>query len=318
MLSEARGQLRGVRRIPAAGGGASWPRFLSVAGFSGPYWLFPKRAGAASCRAPSIGFINAADRQQCGRAVIVTIFGMIALTVAGAFWLARSGGDKQFVFEASPDGPCPFGCGMAWLAIRSDEPDAVIEALRLENAAPCNWNSGVGAAYDDWLGAAHVFVSPPVRGWTFVVGLPLPHPVGRGFVDKCTPMLVDLGGRFDEVQYFFSYPPIDFYAWARVKDGRLVRAVAVNDEGIVWNKGRASKEERGLGLKLFELRGVRERKGDAGGELIMHPTEDHVMRLASRWSLDPTTLNETHAPAAFGHIAMAPQSWRAERIRRAA
>ena len=192
---------------------------------------------------------------------------------------------------------------MAWLAIRSDEPDAVIEALRLENAAPCNWNSGVGAAYDDWLGAAHVFVSPPVRGWTFVVGLPLPHPVGRGFVDKCTPMLVDLGGRFDEVQYFFSYPPIDFYAWARVKDGRLVRAFAVTDEGIVWNKGRASKEERGLGLKLFELRGVRERKGDAGGELIMHPTEDHVMRLASRWSLDPTTLNETHAPAAFGHIA---------------
>ncbi len=199
--------------------------------------LFPKRAGAASCRAPSIGFINAADRQQCGRAVIVTIFGMIALTVAGAFWLARSGGDKQFVFEASPDGPCPFGCGMAWLAIRSDEPDAVIEALRLENAAPCNWNSGVGAAYDDWLGAAHVFVSPPVRGWTFVVGLPLPHPVGRGFVDKCTPMLVDLGGRFDEVQYFFSYPPIDFYAWARVKDGRLVRAVRCQRRGHRLEQG---------------------------------------------------------------------------------
>ena len=80
-----------------------------------------------------------------------------------------------------------------------------------------------------------------MRGWTFVVGLPLPHPVGRGFVDKCTPMLVDLGGRFEEVQYFFSYPPIDYYAWARVKDGRLVRAFAVSDEGIVWNKGRATQ-----------------------------------------------------------------------------
>jgi mRNA degradation ribonuclease J1/J2 len=104
----------------------------------------------------------------------------------------------------------------------------------------------------------------------------------------------------------------------RVKDGRLVRAFAATDEGIVWNKGRATKEERGLGLKLFELRGVRERKGDAGGELILHPTEDHVMRLASRWSIDPTTLYEAHAEPALGYVALAPSSWRAERLRRAA
>ena len=259
-----------------------------------------------------------ARQQQCGHAVILILIGMIALTVAGAYWLARSGGEKRIVFEQSPDGPRGFGCDMAWLAIRSDKPAAVIEALRLDDAKSCNWNSGIGAVYDDWLGATHVFVSPPVRGWTFVVGLPLPHPVGRGFVDKCTPLLVDLGGRFQEVQYFFSYPPIDYYAWARVKDGRLVRAFAVTDEGIVWNKGRPSKEERGLGLKLFELRGVRERKGDAGGELILHPTEDHVMRLASRWSIDPTTLSEHQAPAALGMIALAPEGWRAERQRKAA
>jgi hypothetical protein len=250
--------------------------------------------------------------------VILTILGMIVLTVAGAYRLARAGGAKRMVLASSPDGPCAFGCGMAWLAVRSDDPVAVLEALRLEEPSPCNWNSGIGAAYDDWLGAAHVFVSPPVQGWTFVVGLPLPHPVGRGFIDKCTPLLVDLGGHFDEVQYFFSYPPIDYYAWARVQDGRLVRAFAVTDEGIVWNKGRTSKEERGLGLKLFELRGVRERRGDAGGELILHPTEDHVMRLASRWSIDPTTLYDAHAPAALGYVARTPQSWRAERTRRAA
>src|SRR4029077_20877967 len=98
--------------------------------------------------------------------------------------------------------------------------------------------------------------SPPVRDLPFGGGSPFPSALGRGFVDKCTPLLVDLGGRFPEVQYFFSYPPIDFYAWARVRDGRLVRAFAVTDEGIVWNKGRTTKEERGLGLQLFELRGV--------------------------------------------------------------
>ena len=161
--------------------------------------------------------------------------------------------------------------------------------------------------------------SRPGHGWTFVVGLSLPHPVGRGFVDKCTPLLVDLGGRYAEVQYFFTYPPIDFYAWARVIDGRLVRAFAVGDEGIVWNKGRTSREERSLGLKLFELRGVRGRRGDAGGAIILHPTEDHVMRLAQRWSMDPTRLEPgAVVTPGLGAIALAPSSWRAERIRRTA
>ena len=250
--------------------------------------------------------------------MIITIFGMIALTVAGAYWLARAGGEKRIVFAQAPDGPCAFGCSMAWLAIRSNDPQEVVAALRLEDASPCNWNSGIGAVYDDWLGASRLFVTPAVNGWVFAVGLALPHPLGSGFTDKCTPMLVDLGGRFSETQYFFSYPPIDYYAWARVKDGRLVRAFAVSDEGIVWNKGRPSREERSLGLKLFELRGVRERKGDAGGELILHPTEEHVLRLASRWSIDPTTLHAGYMPPALGFITTAPQSWRSERTRKAA
>ncbi len=250
--------------------------------------------------------------------MVVTVIAMTVLTVLGAYWLASRAGEKRIVLATDPDGPCAFGCSMAWLAVRSEDAGEVIDALSLGDAEACNWNSGIGAAYDVNLGASHVFVTPPVRGWTFVVGLSLPHPSGTGFVDKCTPMLVELGARFPEVQYFFTYPPIDYYAWAKVSDGRLVRAFAVSDEGIVWNKGRPSKEERGLGLKLFELRGVRGRRGDAGGEMILHPTEDHVMRLANRWSVDPTTLFEADAPRGYGFIASAPSQWRAERIRRAA
>ena len=162
----------------------------------------------------------------------------------------------------------------------------------------------------------HVFVSPPVDGWTFVVGLPLPHPVGRAFADKCTPLLLDLGAQFPEVQYYFTYPLIDFFAWARIKDGRLVRAFAIGDEGIVWNKGRTTREEKALGLKLFELRGVRGRKGDAGGEIILYPTEDHVMRIAAGWSLDPTMLGEAPAEASIGYVGLAPLRWRPERLRK--
>lgn len=251
--------------------------------------------------------------------MILVIAVMIAITIAvAAYKLAPRLRESRVVFDVTPDHPAAFGYDMAWLAVRSRDTEAVVSALSLQDPQRCNWNSGIGSVYDTELGEQHVYVSPPVNGWTFVVGLPLPHPSSSAFVDKCTPLLVSLGGRFVEVQYFFSYPPIDMFAWARMVDGRLLRAFAAGDEGVIWNKGKTSREERALGLKLFEMRGVRGRKGDAGGEMILHPTEDHVMRLALRWSLDPTRLNRTSANPALGYIALAPQAWRPERLRPAA
>jgi hypothetical protein len=247
--------------------------------------------------------------------VILFIACMIAVTVATAYWLVRRSSSDRVVLEVMPDRPCAFGCDMAWLAVRNADPEELIEQLGLFEPTLCNWDSGIGAVYDDRLSATHVFVSPPVKGWTFVVGVPLPLPMGPGFVDKSMPFLLELGRRFKEVQYFSTFPSIDLFAWARVKDKRLLRAFAVTDAGIVWNKGRASKEERGLGLKLFELRGVEGRQGDAGGEMILLPTEDHVLQLARSWSTDPTTLGPQSASPGLGWLTTAPAAWRSERIR---
>ncbi len=244
---------------------------------------------------------------------------MVVITVATvAFVLAPQLARGRVLYRTAPDRPAAFGYRMAWLAVRTRHTVSVVEALGLTDTQPCNWNSGIGCAYDRRLGQSHVYVSPPVNGWTFVVGLPLPQPVGRNFLDKATPLLVGMGGRFIEVQYFLAYPPLDFFAWARMLDGRLVRAFAIGDEGLIWSKGKTTKEERTLGLKLFELRGVRGRRGDAGGEIILHPTEDHVMRLAHIWSLDPTKLGAKSAEPGLGVIGLAPASWRAERLRKAA
>lgn len=251
--------------------------------------------------------------------MFLTIALLIAATVAIAiFRLGPHMGEGKVIFDGTPDRPAPFGYRMAWLAVRARDPKVVMEALGIGQATPANWNSGIGTVYDEQLGEGHVFISPAVNGWVFVVGLCLPYPSSSGFADKFTPLMVGLGRRFAEVQYFFSYPLIDFFAWARLIDGRLVRAFAVGDEGIVMNKGRTTQEERGLGLKLFELRGVRGRKGDAGAELILHPTEEHVLRLAQRWSLDPTKLDQMSVAPALGYIAVAPVAWRPERLRKTA
>lgn len=247
--------------------------------------------------------------------MILAIVIMVTLTVAVAARLLapRLAGDRV-LFEQSPDHPHPFGYRMAWLAVRSRDTQAVADALGLAAPEPCNWRSGIGTVYDNHLGNDHIFVSPPVNGWTFVVGLALPFPAGRTFTDKAIPMLRHLGHRFVEVQYFFAYPPIDCFAWVRVLDGRVVRAFAITDTGIMWNRGRITREERGLGLKLFDFRGVRGRKGDAGGEIVFYPTEKHVLSLAKRWSLDPSSLEGVECPApALGLIALAPASWKPER-----
>jgi hypothetical protein len=251
--------------------------------------------------------------------VILTIIIMVVATVAmAAVSLAPRIGEGRVIFPVTADRPVAFGYQMAWLAIRSRDTAAVIDALNLEQIQYCNWNSGIGTVYDARLGQNHVFVSPPVNGWTFVIGLPLPQPMGRSFADKATPLLLALGQRFAEVQLFIAFPPVDLFAWARVIEGRIVRAFAVGDQGILWNKGKTTREERSLGLKLFELRGVRDRRGDAGGPLILHPTEDHVMQVARKWSLDPTKLGEMSAPDGLGVIARSPVQWRVERIRKAA
>ena len=186
--------------------------------------------------------------------MILVIAVMIAITIAvAAYKLAPRLGDGRIVFAVEPDTPAAFGYDMAWLAVRTRDTESVVSALLLQDPQRCNWNSGIGTIYDAELGEDHVYVSPPVNGWTFVVGLPLPHPSSSAFVDKCTPLLVALGGRFVEVQYFFSYPPIDMFAWARMVDGRLLRAFAAGDEGVIWNKGKTSREERALRLEAVRI-----------------------------------------------------------------
>lgn len=259
--------------------------------------------------------------------MFVTIGVLIVLTIAlAAFVLAPRLVDEHIVFGKTPDPPAAFGYRMAWLAIKTTDCARVADVLHLSVEQTANWSTGIGTVYDERLGQAHIYMTPPVNGWIFVVGLALPQPLGGGFLDKCTPMLLDLAGAFPEAQYYLSCPSMDFYAWSRVAGGKLVRAFAIGDEGVIWNKGKASKEEKALGLRLTEVKGVRSRKGDVGAPMPVYPTEAHVMHLAGCWSLDPTTLTATKAAVGkpgsesetpeLGYICLPPAKWRPERQRR--
>jgi hypothetical protein len=217
-----------------------------------------------------------------------------------------------------PDRPCAFGQDMAWLAIRSEDTPAIAAALGLARLRPANWSSGVGAIYDPEISGDLVFIAPPVKGWTLVAAEALPLPAGETFIDKMTPLLRHLAIEFPAVQYFATFPIIDFYAWARFEKGRRGRALAVGDGAVIWNAGKLSEEERKLGLSFIEIRGIRERHGDLGGELELYPTEDHVFAIAAGWSVNPMAMESLRVPTSVGWIADAPRSWRPERVRKVA
>lgn len=319
-LSSERSASRGQRRLasssnyPAVELASGWPPLSPPAKAS----VFPNLSGRDHCGSRAI-WHSWTDRTILGSGVLIAIFIMVAVTIALAARMVFVGvRESRVPVDRTPDEPLGFGYRMSWLAVRSSDTVRVGAAVGLTHPTRAGWRTGLGAIYGATLGETHVYVTPPVDGWTFVVGLALPHPLGRQFADKCTPFLLELASQFSEVQYFATYPTVDYFAWARFAGGRLQRAFAIGEEGVVWNRGAITAEERTLGLKLFELRGVRDQRGDAGGAILLHPTEAHVLRLADFWSVDPTRIAGRPASPRLGLLGLAPRAWRPQRLQRAA
>lgn len=186
----------------------------------------------------------------------------------------------------------PFGYRMAWLAVRTEDHARLAGILGLESGQPVGWNEGLAAIYAEER-PMRVLVSRPLESWCFVVGLALPYPAGPRFVDRCTPLLETLAGVFPDVQLYLTLPEFDLYAWARYRDGKLVRAYAAGDEGGIWSKGEVTIEEVAAGL-------------EPGSGI----DEDRVIALAARWSLDPTALEGPAQRPALVSLLRAPTRWR--------
>jgi hypothetical protein len=75
--------------------------------------------------------------------------------------------DLATVGASEADGPEPFGRKCAWLAMRSQAMASVLEALGIVRSLPCGWARGVAIAGRE---PQVVFLTPPVRGWTLVLG----------------------------------------------------------------------------------------------------------------------------------------------------
>ncbi len=169
----------------------------------------------------------------------------------------------------------------SWLAIRSGNPLAVQAALALHNPQPCSWAEGLQSGHERAL-----FVSAPVAGWILVLGGALPEPAGD--VDICFRFLTDLSRQLGEVQFFSSNPMLGHHAWARLSQGRVLRAYAWAGTTL-WNQGELTAVEAALRLQCHEYA-----EPEAAGFAAREEAEENAERvplLATCWSIDPGDLD---------------------------
>jgi hypothetical protein len=168
-----------------------------------------------------------------------------------------------------------------WLAVRANDPKAVLSAIGLNQPTPCSWTEGM-------TGERNFFIGSPVNGWIIVTGSGLPNPSCD--VDECFRFLARISGQLGQIQFFHADRILHHHAWARAENGLVTRAYAWAGETI-WNQGEKTPAEIELSMKCF---GYGE-EPNADSWAAVEWTAANVGKvplLATRWSLDPARLNE--------------------------
>jgi hypothetical protein len=185
-----------------------------------------------------------------------------------------------------------FGFKQAWVAVRDGSAEAVMAALGLRDLGPVPWRHGIDLAY---LTDDRVAVTPPLPGadgaqWLLVTGRWLATPQSQ--VD--TAALSEALGT--EIQFFLTHRVVELHRWERAVDGKLLRAfeyLGENGDITDW-RGQPDDGEVAIGIPAA-----------LEGETEVLVSEMDVMRLAARWSLDPTALDGQPSPGPL-HSAAAP------------
>ena len=194
--------------------------------------------------------------------------------------------------DVVPDSPQSFGYKMAWFAIPTEDSAGVIRAFGFKNGMPANWATGVRTVYSD-LG--HAFVTPPIDGWTLVVGLGLPSFDTEEMTREFLAFIDTVAASFPDFYYFGTHRVVDFHGWMRVSNGKIQRAYAyLGERGeTLYESGTKSDEEIALGFNFFDERSQEaSSEGYFGREDLRYPNEKDVVRISAAWTISTQTLDQ--------------------------
>jgi len=189
-----------------------------------------------------------------------------------------------------PDRARPFAAGRCWAMVRADDPEQVVQALRLRTVLPANWRAGLDEVVEQG-----VFVTPPVDGWVYAVGRDLATRTADPAAIE--PLLAALSDRFGEAFWFVTDDERDVYGWARGARGQLTRGyVFAEEHGHIFWHGDVTEHEHALGCFVDD---PRDRSDD---EIKWWPDHAVVCGIAAGWARNPANLDATGQPAGAGFV----------------
>lgn len=192
----------------------------------------------------------------------------------------------------TPTPPEPFGYKTGWFALPSVDIVAVARALELQNVQQANWHYGLSRALD----SEHysIFVTPPVNRWILAVGVPILFEGDEHYLDR----MVELSRKFGEAQYFASMRISSVYIWARAGRGKLIRCFSEQD-GERREVGEPTEAEKRI--NFFDPNSREAQQPEYWDRKdLEYPDEEHVLRIASDWSVNPANLDQIGLAPALG------------------
>jgi hypothetical protein len=157
-----------------------------------------------------------------------------------------------------------------------------------------NWQYGVWHAneYNDY----QIFVTPPVKGWVLALGTPVVWESD----DHAHERMVQLSKQFGEAQLFASVRTSSAYLWARAVNGKLLRLFYDGDsERRV--AGENTETEKELGFNFFDATSSESSQpGYWDRKDLAFPDEHCVLKVAEKWSVDPSRLGKMGLAASLG------------------
>jgi hypothetical protein len=198
-----------------------------------------------------------------------------------------------------------FGVKTTWVAFREVPPERLAHELGLR-LTPCRWWEGVDRAYTG-MGA---FLTPPVGGWTLLLGSDLSGIEGTASAGDAVESLFRTAEGWSarlgtSVQCFGTHRVTEAHAWGCFDRGRRVRTFRYEGdraEGREEGPRTPVEEELRLGRRIdVALRGAQVDPSDVVDEA-------DVLRVAAAWSVDPSALGEKVPAPAAGWIVALPRS----------
>lgn len=130
------------------------------------------------------------------------------------------------VMGTSDSTPFIRACWLSWLAVATVDQAELVKTLGLMDARETTWADGVElideVAHEEEEPFSTVVVTPPIQGWTLVVGpyFGLPYPQQTVHV---TDLCRELSAQFGKAQLFFHSEQNDGEAWLIAERGRILR-----------------------------------------------------------------------------------------------